>query len=156
MYNFKSKKLISFYIAIIFLTIFSNTCNIYGQNKNVTTEDIKRLNQSILTLTNSIDSILKNNTNAPNNNPVGNVTNLFGSIGPMIPIYFLAIVSMTMVIPLVIDMVMAYRRNSKVDADNIGTRAIGMEGLYRTLMTFGVVLLAGIVRIISSLINNSL
>ena len=50
-----------------------------------------------------------------------------------------------MMIPLVIDMILAYKRNSKGEKANLKRPPIGMEGLYRTLMTFGVVLLAGIV-----------
>ncbi len=156
MHNFDSKNIIPLYIIVI-IVVSSNYCNIYGQlnstdkdiqslKQNITTiyKNINSINGNISTLTKSINSNFNNNTGAIST-PVGNITNLFGGIGPWIPIIFLAIVAMTMIIPLVIDIIMAYRRNSKGDKGDMRQPAVGMEGLYRTLMTFGVMLLAGIV-----------
>jgi hypothetical protein len=166
MYNYNVKNIVSLYIIFISILLFSNSYNVYGQtsgNKeiklNSTDKDIQSLKQNITTINKNINSINGNistltksiNSNLNTNNtgaistPVGNITNLFGRIGPWIPIIFLAIVAMTMSIPLVIDMIMAYRRSSKGDKADMTHPAVGMEGLYRTLMTFGVVLLAGIV-----------
>ena len=126
MHNFDSKNIIPLYIIVI-IVVSSNYCNIYGQlnstdkdiqslKQNITTiyKNINSINGNISTLTKSINSNFNNNTGAIST-PVGNITNLFGGIGPWIPIIFLAIVAMTMIIPLVIDIIMAYRRNSKGD-----------------------------------------
>ena len=61
-----------------------------------------------------------------------------------------------MVIPLVIDMILAYRERSRENASSV----VGIPGLYRTLMTFGVILLVGtvlfyILFLITVNINNS-
>jgi Bacterial Ig-like domain len=56
-----------------------------------------------------------------------------------VPYYFLAIIATAMVIPLGIDMILAYRKKSRENS----TSVVGMPGLYRTLMTFGVILLVG-------------
>ncbi len=58
-----------------------------------------------------------------------------------LPYYFLSIIAAAMVIPLAIDMILAYRERSRENASSV----VGMPGLYRTLMTFGVILLVGTV-----------
>ena len=56
------------------------------------------------------------------------------------PIYLVAIIGLVMVIPVVIDMVMAYIRKPTQNGQGKSSEPVGMHGLYRTLMTFGVVL----------------
>ena len=139
--------------------VINNSCNIYGEsvqstNQNNTTSNqdnttlVKNLNSTnkelIKILTNFLNSKLNNNSGAISK-PVGNITQFFGPSGQITPIYLLSIVAMAMVIPLVIDMIMAYRRNSTKGSDDMKHHLIGMPGLYRTLMTFGIVLLTGIV-----------
>ena len=73
-----------------------------------------------------------------------------------LPYYFLAIIAAAMVIPLGIDLILAYRKRNRENA----LRLVGMPGLYRTLMTFGVILLVGtilfyILILITVNINNS-
>jgi hypothetical protein len=70
------------------------------------------------------------------------------------PIYLVAIIGLVMVIPAVIDMVMAYIR--KTTGQGKSSEPVGMHGLYRTLMTFGVVLLVGsIIFYILELLNRN-
>jgi len=110
---------------------------------------VKNLNSTnqeyVKIIHNLLNSNLKNNSGAINA-PFGNVTKIFENLGNATPIYLIVIVAMAMVIPLVIDMFMAYRRNSKIKSNDMDQQPpIGMQGLYRTLMTFGVVILVGIV-----------
>jgi hypothetical protein len=75
--------------------------------------------------------------------PTGvNATAAFHAIiDSRLPYYFLAIIAASMVIPLGIDMILAYRKKNRGNS----TSVIGMPGLYRTLMTFGVILLVATV-----------
>ena len=160
MYYYLNIKAVSIHITLISLILLSNFCNAYGQspansankaNSSVSQNDvilaknITLLNEQVAKLTSIINSNLKNNSGAINA-PFANVTDIFKQIGGGTPLNLLAVVAIAMVIPLVIDMLLAYRRNSNVKSDDKGNHSvIGMPGLYRTLMTFGVVLLTGIV-----------
>jgi hypothetical protein len=73
-----------------------------------------------------------------------------------LPYYFLAIIAAAMIIPLGIDLILAYRKRSRENA----SRLVGMPRLYRILMTFGVILLVGtilfyILILVTVNINNS-
>lgn len=162
LYNHKNKKAVLLYVVIIFLILSFNSYNIYSQGKTNDTNELKQnnvtrnntnpiintnstlINQQITTtLTKLINSKLINNSGAISK-PVGNVTTIFGPLGQIFPIYFLAIVALAMVIPLVIDMILAYimvyKRGSKEGKKEISKPAVGIHGLYMTLMTFGIVL----------------
>jgi hypothetical protein len=173
LYDRKNKKVILLYVAIIFLILSINSYNIYGlvkpnilkqnnTNPNITKPNINNnststnqtaiLTKLINSNSNNTSAILtklinsnSNNTSGAISKPVGNITQFFGPSGQAIPMYLLSIVAMAMVIPLVIDMIMAYRRNSTKGSDNMKHQLVGMPGLYRTLMTFGIVLITGIV-----------
>ena len=85
-------------------------------------------------------------------NPTAALREIFDS---NLPYYFLAIITATMVVPLAIDMILAYKK-IRGNASSV----VGMPGLYRTLMTFGVILLVGtvlfyILILIAVNINNS-
>ena len=163
MFIFKRKYFVPLYISIILISIFINSCNTYGLNaKEITTNNTSTvpLNSTIINqkanLSNSTTpkqsaNLLSsgvNNTTALNA-PVGDITKVFGNYGQFIPVIFLAIVAFAMVIPLIIDMVaayiIAYKRSLREGKNDVHKPAVGMDGLYRTLMTFGVVLLSGIV-----------
>jgi Bacterial Ig-like domain len=62
-----------------------------------------------------------------------------------LPIFFLAVIAAAMVIPLSIDMVLAYIKKPKQDTLKENGAPAGMPGLYRTLMAFGIILLVGTV-----------
>jgi hypothetical protein len=77
-----------------------------------------------------------------------NATQAFHAIvDSALPYFFMIIIALVMIIPLGIDMFLAYRKKpmqSTTDREN-KSGVIGMSGLYRTLMTFGVILLVGAV-----------
>jgi Bacterial Ig-like domain len=62
-----------------------------------------------------------------------------------LPYFFMLIIALVMVTPLVIATIFDYRKKSGQTADGqkASTGLLGMSGLYRTLMTFGVILLVG-------------
>ena len=62
-----------------------------------------------------------------------------------LPVFFLLVIAGAMVFPLVFDMFYAYRKKPKESTDKESRAPVGMQGLYRTLMTFGVILLVGTV-----------
>jgi Bacterial Ig-like domain len=68
-----------------------------------------------------------------------------GFADPNLILYFIFIVAAAMVIPLVIDMFLANFRLRQTTGDRGSRIPVGMEGLYRTLMTFGIILLLGMV-----------
>lgn len=62
----------------------------------------------------------------------------------VIIVIFIAVVALAMVSPLMLDMILAYKKSNK--SKSFETKeVVGMAGLYRTLMTFGLVLLVGMV-----------
>jgi Bacterial Ig-like domain len=63
-----------------------------------------------------------------------------------LPIIFIVVIFLVLVIPLVFDMYLAYRRRPVIGTGNEGEKRVqGMPGLYRSLMSFGVILLVGTV-----------
>ena len=58
-----------------------------------------------------------------------------------LPQIFILVVFLVILIPVVLDMYLAYTRKPRASTE----RAVGMVGLYRALMTFGVLLLVGTV-----------
>ena len=97
------------------------------------------------------DSDTTNNKSAPDsiapntNNKTDITTNLVSIFDSSLPFYFLGVIAAAMVIPLIIDMIFAYIKKPKESIDKEGKAPVGMQGLYRTLMTFGVILLMGTV-----------
>src|SRR5215469_5533428 len=61
------------------------------------------------------------------------------------PVPLLAIIGLIMVIPMIIDMVMAYLKKPAQNGQAPVGLPLALHGLYRTLMTFGIVLLVGTV-----------
>ena len=91
-------------------------------------------------------------TNTPANNTIAdiiaanNTRLVYDSIFEgSLPFYFLGVIAVAMVVPLIIDMFFAYQRKHKEGTDKESRTPVGMQGLYRTLMTFGVILLVGTV-----------
>jgi hypothetical protein len=63
-----------------------------------------------------------------------------------LPIIFIVVIFLVLFIPLVFDMYLAYRRRPGVGIGKEGEKRVqGMPGLYRSLMSFGVILLVGTV-----------
>jgi hypothetical protein len=86
------------------------------------------------------------NETLSNKSPIDSV---FASSGVGLPVYFLGIVALAMVAPLVIDMILAYRKKTATTTQSTYGRSaattapVGMPGLYRTVITFGIILLIG-------------
>ena len=111
---------------------------------------------------NATETIIVKDTPQPSLAPATNATGVNATealrsiVDSNLPYYFLAIIAAAMVIPLGIDLILAYRKRTRENA----SRLVGMPGLYRTLMTFGVILLVGtilfyILILITVNINNS-
>ena len=90
-----------------------------------------------------------------------NATKVINSIfDSNLPALFIIIIFLIIIIPLVLDMYLAYRKKSKESTDKENNRVVGMPGLYRSLMTFGIIVLVGTVifyllALITLNINNS-
>jgi hypothetical protein len=86
---------------------------------------------------------------APANQAPGNQTDLVETIiSSNIPAIFIVVVFLIIIIPLVLDIILAYRykpTESSTDKDKDRGRVRGMPGLYRSLMTFGIIILLGTV-----------
>jgi hypothetical protein len=85
-------------------------------------------------------------TNATSVNTTKVINAIFDS---NLPIIFILVILAIIIVPLSLDMWLAYHRkpagstSSSTDKENV--RALGMPGLYRSLMTFGVIVLVGTV-----------
>ena len=90
-----------------------------------------------------------------------NATTIISSIfDNNLPAIFIIVIFLIIIIPLVLDMYLAYRKKPKESTDKENNRVVGMPGLYRSLMTFGIIVLVGTVifyllALITLNINNS-
>jgi hypothetical protein len=90
-----------------------------------------------------------------------NATTVISSIfDNNLPALFIIVIFLIIIIPLVLDMFLAYRKKPKDSTDKENNRVVGMPGLYRSLMTFGIIVLVGTVifyllALITLNINNS-
>jgi hypothetical protein len=90
-----------------------------------------------------------------------NATKVINSIfDNNLPALFIIVIFLIIIIPLVFDMYLAYRNKPKDSTDKENNRVVGMPGLYRSLMTFGIIVLVGTVifyllALITLNINNS-
>jgi Bacterial Ig-like domain len=104
-------------------------------------------------------------TTSTNNATAVNTTTVINSIFENnLPTIFIIAISSIIGVPLVLDIILAYRRkppagSSSTDSAN-NNRVVGMPDLYRSLMTFGIIVLVGTVifyllALITLNINNS-
>jgi hypothetical protein len=90
-----------------------------------------------------------------------NATSVINSIfQSYLPHLFIIVIFLIIIIPLVLDMYLAYRKKPKESTNKENNRVVGMPGLYRSLMTFGIIVLVGTVifyllALITLNINNS-
>lgn len=106
--------------------------------------------QALSNITNATSEALSNltgiSTVPANNATIVNATTVVDSIFQSgLPIIFIVVIAAAMVIPLCLDMILAYVRKPKQGTSKENGVLVGMPGLYRTLMTFGIVLLVGTV-----------
>jgi Bacterial Ig-like domain len=104
----------------------------------------------VINNTNAVNNLASNistsNAASTNNIAANTTSRVIDSIFERdLPVYFLLVIAGAMVLPLVFDMFYAYRKKPKESIDKEDRAPVGMQGLYRTLMTFGVILLVGTV-----------
>jgi Big-like domain-containing protein len=151
--------------------ILDNTANI---SKNDTATNLNNTANLIKNATNALNNtanLIKNATNALNNT-ANNFTESMQSnsnisaarpalainssgvnasqatqaiFNSALPYVFIIVIFLVLIIPLVFDMYLAYKRKANQTKDRENNRVSGMPGLYRALMTFGVILLVGTV-----------
>jgi hypothetical protein len=99
---------------------------------------------------------------ASNNATAVNTTAVINSIFENnLPAVFVIVIASIIGVPLVLDIILAYRRKPTEGTDKKnGNRVVGMPDLYRSLMTFGIIVLVGTVifyllALITLNINNS-
>jgi Bacterial Ig-like domain len=99
---------------------------------------------------------------ASNNATAVNTTAVINSIFENnLPAVFVIVIASIIGVPLVLDIILAYRRKPTAGTDKEnGNRVVGMPDLYRSLMTFGIIVLVGTVifyllALITLNINNS-
>jgi hypothetical protein len=138
----------------IILTIltFISPVSIYGQiTQNNDTTILGNATFALNNATNTLAEVASNiSTISPpkttSNTSLVNATTVVNSIFEgSLPVVFLVVIAAAMVIPLGIDLVLAYTKKSKQDINKENGAPAGMPALYRTLMTFGIILLVGTV-----------
>jgi hypothetical protein len=77
--------------------------------------------------------------------PVNSTTVINSIFENNLPAIFIIVISAIIGVPLVLDIILAYRRKSTVGTDKDDNRVVGMPDLYRSLMTFGIIVLVGTV-----------
>src|SRR5919108_5157943 len=84
-------------------------------------------------------------TTITNASPVNATTVINSIFENNLPAVFIIVISSIIGVPLVLDIILAYRRKSTVGTDRENNRVVGMPDLYRSLMTFGIIVLVGTV-----------
>jgi len=135
-------------ILLIFVCIAP--VSVYGQiTPNDNTTILGNATIALNNATNTLANVASNISAVPvttSNVSLVNATTVVSSIFESnLPVTFLAVIAAAMVIPLGIDMVLAYIKKRKQDTDKENGAPVGMQGLYRTLMAFGIILLVGTV-----------
>ena len=131
-----------------------------------TTDTLQNATSALTNATNMLQNVSGTQISIPtpavNTNPnVVNTTTVVNSIfDSTLPSLFIIIIFLVIIIPLLADMYISYKRRPKEGVDKENNRVIGMPGLYRSLMTFGVILLVGtviyyLIALITLNINNS-
>ena len=84
-------------------------------------------------------------TTITNASPVNATTVINSIFENNLPAVFIIVISFIIGVPLVLDIILAYRRKSTVGTNKDDNRVVGMPDLYRSLMTFGIIVLVGTV-----------
>ncbi len=132
----------------------NRTTSIANAVKNATNNITKNLNASIANAVKNATNNITKNLNASIANAAASKVNAATAVNPTaavkvivdsnLPYIFIFLVFFMLIIPLVLDLWLAYRRKS-ANTDKANARIAGIPGLYRALMTFGVILLVGTV-----------
>src|SRR5215203_431388 len=159
------------------LTNTTNAANAISENVTSTLENATNIIQNTSRASTNATNALTNATKAlqnissisaarpvpttTNNATAVNATTVINSIfDNNLPAIFIIVIFLIIIIPLVFDMYLAYRNKPKESTDKENNRVVGMPGLYRSLMTFGIIVLVGTVifyllALITLNINNS-
>jgi hypothetical protein len=123
----------------------SNATTELGNATNATNNAAIQLKNATSALTDITKSLQQNNSNIPPGKV--NTTTIVNSIfDSKLPALFIIVIFLVIIIPLVFDMYIAYRRRPREGTGKgEDKRTQGMPGLYRSLMCFGVILLVGTV-----------
>jgi hypothetical protein len=154
-------------ISILFIVIFSyNTFSgtVLGITGNATT--INSTTQGNATTTNSIIQKLGNITNQSKlniqtlsaitnltkannftNSSANAVNQVFNKILPNSVTSLILAIAVLIFVPVIIDLIYAYRKSPNTAK---GNGIVGMMGLYRALMTFGIIIIVGVIAIFLS------
>jgi hypothetical protein len=140
--------------------------NVTGKLENTT----NALENATAALTNAIEALQNISsisaaarplpTTTANATAVNSTTIISSIFESNLPALFIIVIFLIIIIPLVLDMFLAYRKKPKESTDKENNRVVGMPGLYRSLMTFGIIVLVGTVifyllALITLNINNS-
>lgn len=123
----------------------SNATTELGNATNATNNAAIQLKNATSALTDITKSLQQNNSNIPPGKV--NTTTIVNSIfDSKLPALFIIVIFLVIIIPVVFDMYIAYRRRPREGTGKEeDKRTQGMPGLYRSLMCFGVILLVGTV-----------
>ena len=154
-------------ISILFIVIFSyNTFSgtVLGITGNATTTN--STTQGNATITNSFIQKLGNITNQTKlniqtlsaitnltkannftNSSANAVNQVFNKILPNSVTSLILAIAVLIFVPVIIDLIYAYRKNPNTTK---GNGIVGMMGLYRVLMTFGIIIIVGVIAIFLS------
>jgi hypothetical protein len=139
--------------VILTILIFIPPISIYAQTtQNNNTSILGNATSALNNATNALTEVASNISNisavpaSTSNASLVNATTVVNSVFETnLPVFFLVVIAAAMVIPLGIDLVLAYIKKPKQDTDKENGAPAGMSGLYRTLMAFGIILLVGTV-----------
>jgi hypothetical protein len=151
----------------------TNTTNATGALSEIvndrlknTTSALENATAALTNATNALQAILSIPASRPlpalsTNATAVNATTVINSIFENnLPAVFIIVISFIIGVPLILDIILAYRRKPTVSTDRENNRVVGMPDLYRSLMTFGIIVLVGTVifyllALITLNINNS-
>ena len=149
------------------LTNTTNATSAISENVTGKLENTTALENATAALTNATEA-LQNISSIPaarllptaNATAVNSTTVINSIFDSNLPALFIIVIFLIIIIPLVFDMYLAYRKKPKDSTEKENNRVVGMPGLYRSLMTFGIIVLVGTVifyllALITLNINNS-
>jgi Bacterial Ig-like domain len=121
-----------------------------------TTSALANATAALTNATNAFQGVVSNSPartppppNTSTNATIVNTTTIISSIFENnLPAVFIIVIASIIGVPLVLDIILAYRRKPptvSTGGENSSNRVVGMPDLYRSLMTFGIIVLVGTV-----------
>jgi hypothetical protein len=131
--------------SLLAVLIFAVPSSIFAQTQDNTTDENVNGTQTV------------NNTQIMSGTQTVNNTQIVSAVfDSSLPIVFIVLIFLILAVPIIVDMYLAYKKKPPG-----ATRAQGMPGLYRSLMSFGIIVLVGtivfyLLALITLNINNPL